>query len=277
MNNEISITLLGTGCPTLHSKRFGPATLIRDSSTKIIFDTGSGVTQRLTQVQEKVSDIDAVFITHMHSDHIVDLYQLFISGWHQGRENSLLVYGPPELDEFIERTQSMWKKEQDLRKSWERRNNESGLSWEVKIIEGSEKIQVGNFEVEPFLVDHFPIEPAFGYKISNAQKNIVISGDTGPSENLILNSKGSDLLIHELFTEQNGDYTIGDSVYQKTPSSYHTTPSQVGIVAQKAGTKHLLLTHFVPPEFNQEEAMKEIREHYKGEITFGNDLYNIVV
>ena len=277
MNNQISITLLGTGCPTLHSERFGPATLVKDSSTKLIFDTGSGITQRLTQAQEKVADIDAVFITHMHSDHIVDLYQLFISGWHQGRDFPLLVYGPPGIDSFVDQTQSMWKKEQGLRKSWEKRNNNNGLSWDVRILKETESIKIGKLEVLAFLVDHYPIEPAFGYKITNDEKKIIISGDTGPSENLIINSKNSDILIHELFTETNVHSDNKGSDYEKTPSSYHTTPSQVGIVANKSNTKHLLLTHFVPPEFNQEEAMKTIRENYKGEVTFSNDLYNIVI
>ena len=84
MKNKISVTLLGTGCPTLDKERFGPSSLINYKEKKILFDCGSGVTQRLTQIEEKVADIDAIFITHMHSDHIVDLYQVFISGWHQG-------------------------------------------------------------------------------------------------------------------------------------------------------------------------------------------------
>jgi len=275
MKNKISVTLLGTGCPTLDKERFGPSTLIKYKEKKILFDCGSGVTQRLTQIEEKVADIDAIFITHMHSDHIVDLYQVFISGWHQGREFPLVIYGPLGIKKFIQQTQSMWLKEQKIRKSWEKRSNNNGLAWDVKEIDNSETINFEGLVINPFIVDHFPIEPAFGYKIATEEKKIVISGDTGPSNNLIKNSMESDLLIHELFTEEYKDTGGVTSVYQKTPAAYHTTPVQVGMIASKSKTKHLLLTHFVPPEFDKDSALKDIQENYKGQITFGYDLYNI--
>ena len=75
------IVLLGTGCPAPSHIRFGPSTLLQINKKNYLFDVGSGVTQRLNKLGLKSSDIDEVFITHMHSDHIVDLYQLYISGW----------------------------------------------------------------------------------------------------------------------------------------------------------------------------------------------------
>ena len=80
---------MGTGCPAPSHIRFGPSTLVQINKKNYLFDVGSGVTQRLNKLGLKSSDIDEVFITHMHSDHIVDLYQLYISGWHQGRKNHL--------------------------------------------------------------------------------------------------------------------------------------------------------------------------------------------
>ena len=72
------IVLLGTGCPAPSHIRFGPSTLVQINKKNYLFDVGSGVTQRLNKLGLKSSDIDEVFITHMHSDHIVDLYQLYI-------------------------------------------------------------------------------------------------------------------------------------------------------------------------------------------------------
>ena len=80
-----NIKLLGTGCPSPSYLRFGPSTLVEIQSRSYLFDAGSGVTQRLNELEIKSSEIDVLFITHMHSDHIVDIYQLYISGWHQGR------------------------------------------------------------------------------------------------------------------------------------------------------------------------------------------------
>ena len=80
-----NIKLLGTGCPSPSYKRFGPSTLIQIGKKNYLFDAGSGVSQRLNQSNIKSSEVEALFITHMHSDHIIDIYQLYISGWHQGR------------------------------------------------------------------------------------------------------------------------------------------------------------------------------------------------
>ncbi len=85
------IVLLGTGCPSPSHIRFGPSTLLQINKKNYLFDVGSGVTQRLNKLGLKSSDIDEVFITHMHSDHIVDLYQLYISGWHQGRKKPFKI------------------------------------------------------------------------------------------------------------------------------------------------------------------------------------------
>ena len=71
------IVLLGTGCPSPSHLRYGPSSLIEYKDEKILIDAGSGVTQRLSQVGVKPSEIDAIFITHLHSDHIVDLSTLY--------------------------------------------------------------------------------------------------------------------------------------------------------------------------------------------------------
>ena len=73
------LTLLGTGCPKVDFKRFGPANLISTKKTKILVDCGSGITQRLDQIKVSLAEIDALFLTHLHSDHVVDFYQLIIS------------------------------------------------------------------------------------------------------------------------------------------------------------------------------------------------------
>ena len=75
----MKLTLLGTGCPSVDHKRFGPSNLITTSKTKILIDCGSGVTQRLNQLKVSSAKIDAIFLTHLHSDHVIDFYQVIIS------------------------------------------------------------------------------------------------------------------------------------------------------------------------------------------------------
>lgn len=95
------LTLLGTGCPKVDHKRFGPSNLISTNKTKILVDCGSGVTQRLDQIDTSSAHIDALFLTHLHSDHLIDLYQLIISSWHSYRAKPWKIYGPKGTKKFF--------------------------------------------------------------------------------------------------------------------------------------------------------------------------------
>ena len=82
----MKLTLLGTGCPSIDYKRCGSSNLITTKKTNILVDCGSGVTQRLNESGNTSAHIDALFLTHLHSDHVIDLYQLIISSWHSDRD-----------------------------------------------------------------------------------------------------------------------------------------------------------------------------------------------
>ena len=97
------IVLLGTGCPSPSHIRYGPSTLISTERLKILIDAGSGVTQRLSEFGLAPSEIDIILITHLHSDHIVDLYQLYISGWHTGRTKPFKIIGPKGIKNFFDK------------------------------------------------------------------------------------------------------------------------------------------------------------------------------
>ena len=97
----MDLTLLGTGCPKVDSKRFGPANLVNTKDTKILIDCGSGVTQRLDEIKVSTAEIDALFLTHLHSDHVIDLYQLIISSWHSYRIKPWKIFGPKGTKKFV--------------------------------------------------------------------------------------------------------------------------------------------------------------------------------
>ena len=90
----MKLTLLGTGCPKVDFERFGPSNIISTNKSNILVDCGSGVTQRLDQAKISLKNIDALFLTHLHSDHVIDLYQLIISSWHSYRTKPWKIYGP---------------------------------------------------------------------------------------------------------------------------------------------------------------------------------------
>ena len=97
----MQLILLGTGCPKVDHKRFGPSNLVFTKNTTILVDCGSGVSQRLQEAKVSTANIDALVLTHLHSDHVVDLYQLIISSWHSYRIKPWKIYGPKGTKKFV--------------------------------------------------------------------------------------------------------------------------------------------------------------------------------
>ncbi len=96
--NEFRVTLLGTGSPAPVMKRFGPGVLVQAGGKNLLIDAGRGVTQRLMQSGLRLGQVDAVLLTHLHSDHVVGLPDLWLTGWlvasYAQRKGPLVVYGP---------------------------------------------------------------------------------------------------------------------------------------------------------------------------------------
>ena len=266
------LTLLGTGCPSPSHLRYGPSSLVSYEGTNYLIDAGSGVTQRLSEAGIKPGEIDYFFITHLHSDHIVDLYQLFISGWHTGRETKFKVFGPKGLKSHFDKIFEAYKEELDLRKEWEKRPNVEGLAYEITEINDELKIELDNATIESVKVDHHPVNPAFGYKFILGPKNIIFSGDTRYCKVLEKSSKDADILVHEVFVGLDYDPVRMSSDTIENISDYHTTPEEIGVLASNASVKKLILNHFVPPVFDEDVLVERIAKHFDGEIVVGKDL-----
>jgi ribonuclease BN (tRNA processing enzyme) len=92
---DIAVTLLGTGAGIPEIERFGPSILVQAGSQTLLFDVGRGAHQRLAQAGVAASQIDAVFLTHLHSDHIIGIPDLWLTGWLTARRNRPWeVFGP---------------------------------------------------------------------------------------------------------------------------------------------------------------------------------------
>src|SRR5262245_57982481 len=100
---EITVTLLGTGSPLPVMDRFGPSTLVQAGDQVLIFDAGRGAHQRLSQVGLTERNVDAIFLTHLHSDHIVGLPDLWLTGWvTTRRDRPLKLFGPPGIARMMD-------------------------------------------------------------------------------------------------------------------------------------------------------------------------------
>jgi ribonuclease Z len=273
------VTLLGTGCPQTDPRRFGPASLVRAGERRFLIDCGSGVTQRLLGAGSSGAELHAVLLTHLHSDHVIDLYQLIISSWHQGRDRPQRIFGPPGTRAFAQATMELWRREREQRIAWERRPSVAALELEiVEFGEGwiweSDGVRIAAFEV-----DHRPVRPAFGFLFETDRCRAAFSGDTTVCENLIAWAKDVDLLVHECFIHREMVARRGGRLDQglENVAAYHTLSSEVGKVASRAGARALLLTHFVPVTFDRDALLAEVRADFAGQVIIGEDLLAVDV
>jgi ribonuclease Z len=271
------ITLLGTGCPQCDPDRTGPANLVRAGGMSFLVDCGSGVTQRLIAAESAGRKLDAVFLTHLHSDHVVDLYQLIVSSWHQGRDRPQRVFGPKGTRRFVEGTLALWREELAQRIAHERRPSTAALEVVVMEIEPGEIFRADGVAVTAVEVDHFPVREAFGFVFEGVGRRAVFSGDTRRCPALIEAARASDCLVHECFIHREMHPRPGVRSQEgiESVASYHTLSGEVGKVASEAGAKILVLNHFVPTRFDKAALLAEVRRDYAGPILVGEDLMTI--
>jgi ribonuclease Z len=270
----MQLTLLGTGCPVVSLDRHGPAQLVRHQGRSLLIDCGTGVTQRLVAAGCPGRDLDAVLLTHLHSDHLVDLYQLIVSSWHQGRERPQRIYGPAGTRAHVDGLMALWEPERRLRIAHEKRPSATGLEVEVTEIEAGWHCAFGDLIVTAVEVDHRPVTPAFGFAFTGGGKRVVFSGDTRPCETLEIAAKNADLLLHEVFIHREMPVIDGvrSAATVASVADYHTLSTDVGKLAARAAVGCLALTHFVPPGCDREALLNEVRIDFDGPVVIGEDL-----
>ncbi|MDX1402773.1 MAG: MBL fold metallo-hydrolase [Kiloniellales bacterium] len=273
----MELILLGTGCPVVSKERFGPAEAVRSGGSTLLIDCGSGVTQRMAAAGISGRDIDALLLTHLHSDHIVDLFQLVISSWHQGRERPQRVFGPKGTRRYVEGLLQLWQPELKQRIAHECRPSTKALEVEVTEFTAGPLPDVGEMKVRAVEVDHKPVEAAFGFVIEGPGGKLVFSGDTRPCPALEEAAAGARLLLHEVFIHR--DLPVVEGVRSartvENVASYHTLSGDVGKIAARAGVECLVLTHFVPPETDRDALLAEVAADFTGPLVVGEDLLRI--
>ncbi len=261
---NLEVTLLGTGTPAPSLDRFGPSTLVKAGTVWLLFDCGRGTTQRLFQIGVPLSEMNALFLTHLHSDHTVGFPDFWLRGWQVGqRKVPLQVWGPKGTAEMMEHLNSAYKVDIRLRLDSGSRSPEGAVIIAQDIIEGQVYEQNG-VKVTAFEVNHGYVKPAFGYRIDYGGHSVVLSGDTLPSENLVRFSEGVDLLVHEV--------RMGD-----TPTRIHTTPEQAGEIFTRVKPKLAVYSHTSTPLADNRDLIASTRKTYDGPLEVGEDLMTIEV
>ena len=270
---EIKVTLLGTGSPPPVMNRFGPSILVEAGGQKYLFDAGRGAMQRLYQLKVPWQDIQGVFFTHLHSDHVVGFPDLWLTGWlvGTGRNTALHVWGPRGTKKMISNLEQAYEYDIRIRPYVDRASPEGAVILAEDISEGIVYEKAG-VKITAFDVDHEPVHPAFGYRIDYGGRSVVLSGDTRVSDNLIRYAEGVDVLVHEVAAPESIQRAAITPERAKTIVSQHVTPEQAGEVFSRTKPKLAVYSHILLPTATDQDLIPPTRKTYLGPLEVGEDL-----
>jgi ribonuclease Z len=273
----IEIILLGTGSPLPDPERAGPATLIRAGATTLLVDAGRGVLMRAAAVGVSAGAIDALLLTHLHSDHITDLGDLITSRWVTSfTPQPLPIVGPPGTQAVVEATLASLAPDISYRLA-----HHDDLNWappvEVHEVTGGICFTAEAVTVTAAPTDHRPVEPTIGFRVEHGGKAVVAAGDTVPCDSLDNLCRGVDAIVHTaLRTDILAELPI---LRLQDVCDYHSSVEQAAATAKRAGATTLILTHYVPaltPETEPEWRARAATE-FDGTVELGNDLHRVVI
>src|SRR3954470_2850641 len=244
-DGSITVTLLGTGSPIPSPDRFGPSTLVEAAGLRLVIDVGRGALIRLWQKQIPLGSINAHFVTHLHSDHVNGLPDLWLSGWIQtafgSRKTPFVIYGPEGTQAMMTSLWDAFSEDRRIRVADEM-NPIEGIEFDVHDIGPGLVYCQNGVSVSTFDVDHGDlVKPARGYKITYGAHTVVFSGDTRYSTNVEQAATGADLLVHEVAM-------IPTALIDKYPAyqailAHHISPEDAGKLFAIAKPKLAVYSH----------------------------------
>jgi ribonuclease Z len=282
------VVLLGTqGGPTIHPQRLGIGTLVVAGQERLLFDAGRAVTTGLARAGVSPADLTRVFITHLHSDHVISLPELMITPWaSQGRSVPFEVSGPTGTRAMMQRFQDALAFDIHMRRDVDERFPASGIRVIANDIREGIVYESNGVRVTAFLVDHGPVKPAFGYRVDYNGRRVALSGDTRPSPNLVKFSAGVDLLIHEITRWKQDPVLLSGPPDELLPNSrqtrrqantiadHHTDGVEVGGVLAQVKPRLAVFSHY---NVDPSATLPLVRQQYSGRVEFGEELMVIDV
>lgn len=285
MTTEVILT--GTGVPHPRPGRAGAGVLVRYDDVALQFDAGRATVLRLVEAGTPPNELTALFVTHVHSDHVVDLPDVVMTRWVQRQiagSAPLPVVTPEGAPaRFVRRMLEPFDDDIAVRRE---HVGASEIELDVRaFVVGSTRQLVWTSDDETVRVwavgvHHEPVAEAVAYRIETPDGAIIVSGDTRVCSEVEDLSRDADLLVHEACRTTALADLIAGTVFESI-FSYHADTVELGAMAARSGVPHVVLTHLIPPPDNQADAdafAGDLRgAGYEGRITVGEDLTMITL
>ncbi len=273
----MQLTILGSGSPLPDPLRAGPATLVRTAAGDLLIDCGRGVLMRLAAAWSGPAAVRALFLTHLHSDHITDLNDLVTMRWATSFQPSpLTVFGPGGTAGLVDATEAMLEPDIGYRLA-----HHDDLTWRpqsaVTEVESGPVFDEDGVRVTAAPTDHAPVRPTVGYRIEEGDRSVVIAGDTVPCAGLDQLAAGADVLVHTVvrrdLIEAIGLPRLLDVL------DYHSSVEDAARTAARGGVGTLVLTHLVPAPApgTEQEWIDLAAAHFDGTVILAEDLLTVEV
>ena len=284
--------LAGSGAPLPDSSRVGPCIVVRAGDHLYVVDAGEGSARNIALMGFQPGKIEAILLTHFHSDHIADLGEIMLQRWAGGSNTQPVdVIGPTGVETVVEGFNRAYSLDAGYRVAHHGAatvppSGAGGVARPFSLSSEEDAsvvvIDEGGVKVTAFKVDHAPVAPAVGYRFDYKGRSLVISGDTTPSDSLKNQSQGVDVLFHEALQPSMIKMIHDQAAFSSIPSlakitadipGYHTSPEDAARIAQAAGVKHLVLYHILPPlpPILNNMFLGDSANYYSGPITIGED------
>jgi len=280
------VTITGTGVPHAAPGRAGAGVLVRSGDTTLQFDAGRATTLRLAEAGVATGALDALFVTHHHSDHLTGLTDVVFTRWveNQGRHVPLPVVAPHgPCVRFLERMMDPWADDIDVRMTHVGRSDGP----EPRIIgfeatpEATEVWHRESVRVLAGAVHHEPVSPSVGYRVETPDGAIAISGDTRVCDEVAALADGVDVLVHEAF-RRDAMAPVADAFpHLRAIADYHADTVALGAQLAEVDVGALVLTHLIPAPRDDDDKQLFVddvrRGGYTGPVVVADDLETVTL
>ena len=270
----LRLVFCGTGAPFPDGHAAKSCLAVVAGSHFFLVDIGPEATEHLVGWRMRLDQLDGVLLTHFHSDHIGELGELNMQSWVQGRQRPLPVYGASGVENIVAGFNSAYAADVAARHAHHARDRGLLPLAAAPLIarpfmpaKGAVTPNVASavvfdqdgLRITAFVVDHGVVRPAVGYRFDYRGRSVVVSGDTRPTPALVAVARGADVLVHEAQAKHlmhllageskaHGNGTLG--LLLEDTNDYHTSPGEAATLANAAGVRELVFTHFSPPASN---------------------------